>query len=189
MFGASSETLAQEYYDAAWRLGCCMAAGGHTLVFGGGAHGLMGAAARGISGAGGELIGIAPKFFDEPGILFEQCTRLILTDSISHRKAAMEDAAEAFIIAPGGIGTLEEFFEVLTLKQLGRHSKPMALLNTLNYFDPFISAMKLSADGGFMAKGGLELFGVCGGPEEALKYVLTSKPVTGSGYNLEDYAK
>ena len=136
VFGASSRELRQEYYDAAFELGAEMARRGHELVFGGGTSGLMGAAARGMASAGAKgIIGVAPRFFDEPGILYEGCTQMIFTETMSERKKTMEDVSEAFITLPGGIGTFEEFFEALTLKQLGRHAKAMAVLNTLGYYD------------------------------------------------------
>lgn len=135
VFGASSRELAQGYYDAAYELGAQLARRGHELVFGGGTSGLMGAAARGVVSEGGRLTGVAPRFFDEPGILFEGCTDFVFTETMSERKKAMEDMSDAFVTLPGGIGTFEEFFEALTLKQLGRHAKAMAVLNTLGYYD------------------------------------------------------
>ncbi|MEI3101738.1 MAG: LOG family protein [Oscillospiraceae bacterium] len=93
-------------------------------------------------------MGIAPRFFDEPGILLKDYGQLIFTETMSERKTLMEDKAEAFIALPGGIGTYEEFFETLTLKQLGRHSKPMALLNTLGYFDPMVEMLEKTAESG-----------------------------------------
>ena len=109
VFGASSRDLEQGYFDEAFALGAELARRGHTIVFGGGASGLMGATARGAKSQGGRLIGIAPKFFDEPGILDKDCDEMIFTETMSERKKAMEDMSEAFITLPGGIGTFEEF--------------------------------------------------------------------------------
>ena len=89
----------------------------------------------------------------------------------------MEDMADAFIILPGGIGTFEEFFETLTLKQLGRHAKPMALLNTLGYYNKLCAAMDSAAEGGFVAQSCLALYALCACPEDALRHVLCDKPV------------
>ena len=155
VFGASSRELRQEYYDAAFELGAEMARRGHELVFGGGTSGLMGAAARGMSSVGGRgIIGVAPRFFDEPGILYEGCTEMIFTETMSERKKAMEDMSEAFVTLPGGIGTFEEFFEALTLKQLGRHAKAMAVLNTLGYYDSMESMLQKAVDERFFPEDG-----------------------------------
>ena len=190
IYGASSRKLAKEYYDAAEALGALMAQSGHTLVFGGGKEGIMGAAARGAHAHGGKIIGIAPRFFDEPGILFEDCTEFIYTDTMRERKALMEEHSEAFIVLPGGIGTYEEFFEMLTLKQLGRHNKPMVMLNTRNYYGPMAAMLENTVDEGFMSADCMELYGVCDTPAEALNYVLTAKLVTGSiARKIEDYTK
>ena len=158
VFGASSRELRQEYYDAAFELGAEMARRGHELVFGGGTSGLMGAAARGMSSVGGRgIIGVAPRFFDEPGILYEGCTEMIFTETMSERKKAMEDMSEAFVTLPGGIGTFEEFFEALTLKQLGRHAKAMAVLNTLGYYDSMESMLQKAVDERFFPEDGYAL--------------------------------
>ena len=189
VYGASGDQLRPEYFAAARRLGRAMAEGGHCLIFGGGAGGLMGAAAQGATACGGEIVGIAPRFFDEPGVLFDRCTRFVFTETMAQRKAAMEAEAEAFIALPGGIGTFEEFFETLTLKQLGRHGKPMALLNTAGYYDAMMAMLRAAADGGFMSHGCFSLFALCEEPEEALDYVLHAGTVTGSIRRLSDYTK
>lgn len=190
IYGASSRKLAKEYYDAAEALGALMARQGHTLVFGGGQEGIMGAVARGAHAHGGKIIGIAPRFFDRPGILFEECTEFIYTDTMRERKALMEEHSEAFMVLPGGIGTYEEFFEMLTLKQLGRHNKPMVMLNTRGYYNPMAAMLQNTVDEGFMSADCLELYGVCNSPEEALDYVLNAKLVTGSiERKIEDYNK
>ena len=190
IYGASSRKLAKEYYDAAEALGALMAQQGHTLVFGGGQEGIMGAVARGAHAHGGKIIGIAPRFFDQPGILFADCTEFIYTDTMRERKALMEEHSEAFIVLPGGIGTYEEFFEMLTLKQLGRHNKPMVMLNTRGYYGPMAAMLQNTVDEGFMSADCMDLFGVCDSPGDALDYVLTAKLVTGSiERKIEDYNK
>lgn len=189
IYGASSNKLAQEYFDAAEKLGAMMAQGGHTLIFGGGQSGLMGAVARGAHAHGGDIIGVAPRFFDEPGILYPHCTEFIYTDTMRERKAIMEEKSDAFIVLPGGIGTYEEFFEMLTLKQLGRHGKPMAMLNTRGYYAPMSAMLQHTVDEGFMSAGCMELFGVCDTPDQVLEYILTARSVSGSIRRLEDYNK
>ncbi len=189
IYGASGDRLDARYFEAARALGKELGRRGHSLVFGGGAHGLMGACAEGAASAGAEIVGIAPRFFDEPGILYAGCTRFVWTDSMRERKAAMEDAAEAFVVLPGGIGTLEEFFETLTLKQLGQHGKPIALLNTLGYFDALRVLLEQAAEGGFMSRRCLALCAFCSAPGDALDHVEAAPPLTGGLTRLEDYTK
>ena len=189
IYGASGHDLDPTYFAAAEELGRLMARDGHTLVFGGGAAGLMGACARGVSSMNGELIGVAPRFFDEPGILYKGCSRFVYTDTMRERKAAMEEMSDAFIVLPGGIGTLEEFLETLTLKQLGRLDKNIALLNTLGYYDDLLRLLERAAEGRFMSRSCLKLFALCATPEEALRHVCTAPPLSGSIRRLSDYVK
>ena len=171
VFGASSRDLEQGYFDEAFALGAELARRGHTIVFGGGASGLMGATARGAKSQGGHLIGIAPKFFDEPGILDKDCDEMIFTETMSERKKAMEDMSEAFITLPGGIGTFEEFFEALTLKQLGRHAKAMAVLNTLGYYDALEAMVQRAVDERFLTADGKDLYAMFTDVGELVSYV------------------
>ena len=171
VFGASSRDLEQGYFDEAFALGAELALRGHTIVFGGGASGLMGATARGAKSQGGRLIGIAPKFFDEPGILDKDCDEMIFTETMSERKKAMEDMSEAFITLPGGIGTFEEFFEALTLKQLGRHAKAMAVLNTLGYYDALEAMVQRAVDERFLTADGKDLYAMFTDVGELVSYV------------------
>ena len=189
VYGASGTDLDAAYYDEARELGGLIAQGGHTLVFGGGANGLMGACAEGAAKKGGTIIGIAPRFFDEPGILFPGCSEFIFTETMAERKTIMAERSDAFIALPGGIGTFEEFFETLTLKQLGRHGKPMALLSTLNYYTPLMALLENAAEGRFLSRRCLDLFALCRTPSEALEHVLTSASSSGGLHRLCDYAK
>ena len=128
VFGASSSKIDSDYIKKVEELGGELAKNGHSVVFGAGFDGLMGAVARGAKKNGGQTIGIVPQFFiDEKLSDIFECDELICTDSMHTRKKKMEDLSDAFVIVPGGIGTLEEFFEVLTLKQLCRHQKPIVL--------------------------------------------------------------
>ena len=176
VFGASSALIAPAYFTAAKELGSLLAQRGHRLVFGGGREGLMGACARGVLKEGGRPLGVAPRFFDEPGVLMTEECDFVYTETMSERKKVMEDSADAFIALPGGIGTYEEFFETLTLKQLGRHDKPMALLNTLGYFDAFQNLLTFTAEARFMSADVLSLYALCTAPLDALLHVET--PVT-----------
>lgn len=171
MYGASSTDLEKIYYDAAEHLGRRIAVRGHGLVFGGGAQGLMGAAARGVSSCGGYSLGIAPRFFDKPDILYKECSEFIFTDTMRERKELMENLSDAFIMAPGGIGTYEEFFEVLTLKQLGQLNKPIAVFNVNGYFDLLLGLLEDTVSKGFMKSSCLGIFGAFDDADEMLDYI------------------
>ena len=166
VYGASSNVIAQHYIEAGETLGLAMAKRGHSLVFGGGASGMMGAAARGMTKGGGEIIGVAPRFFDVDGILYQDCTEFIFTDTMRERKSIMEEKADAFIMTPGGIGTFEEFYEILTLRQLGRHKKPIAILNVADYYRPFLQMQEQAIGQNFMKP---ECAALCGWFEDCEK--------------------
>lgn len=150
VYGASTDQIDPRYLEAGEALGDAMARRGHSLVFGGGGHGLMGAVARGMTRGGGAITGIAPRFFNVDGVLYDDCTEFLYTDTMRERKALMEEKADAFVMTPGGIGTYEEFFEILTLRQLGQHAKPIAILNTLDYFAPLQALLDHTIALGFM---------------------------------------
>lgn len=175
VFGASSDRLEASYLAAAEAFGRLLGEGGHTMIFGGGQTGLMGACARGAASAGGEIVGIAPRFFDEPGMMYTRSSRFIWTDTMAERKTAMEEEAEGFLVLPGGIGTMEEFFEVLTQRQLGLHGKPIVLLNTNGFFEGLAALLRAMADEGFAGRGVPALAELCATPEEALR-ALTAAP-------------
>lgn len=158
LYGAASASIDPAYLAAAEALGRSVARRGHCLVFGAGATGIMGAAARGVRAEDGTLIGVAPRFFDRSGVLYGQCTELIFTETMRQRKETMERRADAFLMAPGGIGTMEEFFEILTLKQLGRHSKPIGVWNLRGYYDGMQAMLQAAVSGGFLEREGLSLF-------------------------------
>ncbi|MGN1050790.1 MAG: TIGR00730 family Rossman fold protein [Acutalibacteraceae bacterium] len=152
VFGAASNKLHNDYFETVESLGEMLAKRGHHLIFGAGSTGLMGAAARGVKKAGGKMTGIIPTFFREESIelIYNECDEIIYTDSMRERKAKMEDLAEAFIVVPGGIGTFEELFEILTLKQLGRHKKPIAIYNIKGYYDSMENMMENAIDENFV---------------------------------------
>ena len=180
VYGAASDNIDPAFISAAEKLGELIAQNGHTLVFGGGATGVMGACVRGVVAKNGRSIGVAPKFFDEPGILYKGCTEFKFTETMRERKQLMEDLADAFVVAPGGIGTYEEFVEILTLKQLGRHNKPIAMLNTSGYYEPMNALMKNTVDRGFMKAQCLELYKSLDTAQAILDYIEAETEKTGS---------
>ena len=171
VYGASSNAIDKTYLEAGENLGREMAKQGHGLVFGGGAQGMMGAVARGMTEVGGEILGVAPGFFNVDGILYEKCTEFIYTETMRQRKQIMEDRADAFVMTAGGIGTFEEFFEILTLKQLGRHNKPIAILNTNGYYDAMEQMMQTAVEQKFMKAACLQLYGIFETPKDVIAYL------------------
>ena len=157
LYGASSNTIARSYINPTEELGTKIAERGHTLIYGGGAAGLMGAAARGVCSRGGKIIGIVPSFLNVDGILFNNCDEMIFTETMRERKQLLEEKSDAFIVTPGGIGTFDEFFEIMTLKQLGRHSKPISVFNINGYFDSIIMQLKNAVHKQFMNPESFEL--------------------------------
>jgi len=189
LFGASSSRLNPVYFREAEAMGRLLAEAGHSVVFGGGADGLMGACARGAKAAGGKVIGIAPRMFNEPGILLPECDELILTDTMAARKEKMFAESEAFIALPGGIGTMDEFFEAITLRQLGLLRGQIVLLNTLDFYTPLVSYLGQMAEQGFMSRNCLGLVRLCDTPESALEALEVPDELEGSIRRLEDYTR
>ena len=171
VYGASSDLIDPAYLNAGTRLGEELARRGHTLVFGAGTTGMMGAAVRGVESLGGRSIGVSPHFFNKPGVLHQSCSEMIFTETMRQRKEIMEQRADGFIMTPGGIGTYEEFFEILTLKQLGRHEKPIGILNTAGYFDDLDRLLEDTAEKGFMAADCLKLYFISDDVETLLDYM------------------
>ncbi len=177
VYGASSNTIDKKYISATEDFGRKLAKRGHGVVCGGGANGLMGAVQRGAKEVGGEIIGVVPTFFNEMDVnIFKDGTELIWTDSMRHRKQVMEDKADAFVVTPGGIGTFEEFFEILTLKQLERHEKPIVVFNMYGYYDTMKEMMEQAIAQNFMKDACRELYFFADTAEEVLDYLEAYKP-------------
>lgn len=182
VFGASSSIIDKSYIDQIEELGREIASRGHTLIYGAGASGLMGAAARGAYEKGGKIVGVVPDFFEEEdmgvdGRIFQKCTELIKTDSMRERKRIMEDRADAFIIVPGGIGTFEEFFEVLTLKQLERHNKAIAIFNLNGYYNDMMNMLDKAMEKNFLREACRVLYKVFDNDDGILDYIENYKPI------------
>ena len=131
----------------------------------------MGAAARGVDAHHGYILGIAPTFFDQPGVLYEHCSEFIFTETMRERKKLLEERSEATIVAPGGIGTYEEFFEILTLKSLRRLNRPIVLYNIEGYYDIIKELLEQTADRDFMDRENLKLCKFMDDPAEILDYI------------------
>lgn len=173
VFGAASPTIDPEYIQKVELLGEEMAKRGHSLVFGAGGNGLMGAAARGVHKGGGYVLGVIPKFFEEEGVeaIYDKCDKLIFTETMRQRKQTMEDNADAFIVAPGGIGTFEEHFEILTSKQLCRHNKPIVLYNVKGYYNELEEVMRQAMKKNFIRENCADLYRLTDDLDELFSYI------------------
>lgn len=173
VYGAASSLIDNSYIEAGKELGRKMVERGHGLVFGGGSHGMMGAVAEGVFEKSGYVLGIIPKFFNEAGaeISFDNCTDYIYTETMRERKRELAENANGFIVTPGGIGTLDEFFEILTLKQLGRHNKPIAIYNINGFFDELDVMMDKSIEKQFITDDCKELYSTFDNLEDMLEYL------------------
>ena len=171
VFGAARDDIAPAYFTLGETLGRELARRGHAMVFGGGAHGLMGAAARGAAAERGTIIGVAPHFFNTPGVLFPDCAEMIHMDTMAERKSIMRDRSDAFIALPGGIGTMEEIFEVLTLRLLGKLPKPVAFLEAEGYWQSAVDLLSNAVAKGFAGPETLEAYGVFTDPGECLDWL------------------
>jgi uncharacterized protein (TIGR00730 family) len=139
VYCSSSSAVAEVYYRMATQLGRLIAERRHELVYGGCDVGVMGAIARAVTAAGGKVTGILPRRLDQSGLTYHQASEIILTDSMAERKAVMEQNADAFVALPGGLGTLDELAELLTLKQLGYVQGPVVIVNTQGFYDDLLA--------------------------------------------------
>ena len=171
LYGAASDRISDDYRDDVFSLGQEIGRRGHKLIYGAGSTGLMGAAARGMDDVGGHVIGVTPHFMHDIEPIYN-CTELINTETMAERKFIMEQRGEAFVIVPGGIGTFDEFFQVLTLKELGQlGNKPIVLFNVDGYYNPLVDAIRYGFKRGFVRQGALDLFHVCDTPADVLSII------------------
>lgn len=177
VYGGASVKIDPDYIRATEALGEKMAKRGHDLVFGAGGTGLMGAIAKGVSDGGGNVLGVIPRFFlgENVEIVSDHCDEVIYTDTMRERKQIMEDSADAFIMTPGGIGTFEEFFEILTLKQLGQLNKPIAIFDYKNYYVELVDMMEHSIDKKFINESVKTLYSVFEDADELLDFIENDK--------------
>lgn len=152
LYGSGSRAIDKEYTDKAYELGCLIAEMNHTLVFGGGDTGMMGACAKGVLDNDGKTIGIAPEWIGNFEPLCETCTEFIYVDTMDERKNKFLENSDAFIISPGGIGTLDEFFEIITLKKLKQHNKEIIVFNINGFYDKMLEMIDEMGEKGFLYK-------------------------------------
>ncbi len=176
VFSSSSNTIDQAYFEAAAALGKEIALQGDLLLFGGGTTGLMGECARAIHRNNGKVIGVIPEALNEKGIVYENCDELVVMNNMRERKAQMDARSDAFIALPGGFGTIEEIMEIITLKQLRYHNKPIVILNIKGYFDHLIEQIKTTISQQFAKAGCFDLFYITDNVTRALDYIKDYTP-------------
>ena len=157
VYCGSSDKTDAEYLRAAEDMGGALVERGLRLVYGGGSTGMMGALADSVLDNGGEVVGIIPKMFETPELLHTGLTELHVVDDINTRKTMMAKMSDAFIALPGGFGTFDELFEILTWAQIGLHSSPIGILNTREYFTTLIALIEHARQEGFIYHEHLDL--------------------------------
>ena len=150
VYCGSSDKIPELYLEAAREMGRSMAKNGYRLVYGGGKTGIMGTLASSVLEAGGEVIGVIPEMFNTPVLVHATLTQLEVVPNMHLRKARMAELADGFIALPGGFGTFEELFEMVTWSQIGIHHKPIGILNVGGYYDPLLNLVVHASDHGFI---------------------------------------
>jgi uncharacterized protein (TIGR00730 family) len=169
VFCGSSLGVKQEYRAEAVTLGRLLGEAGLGLVYGGAQVGLMGALADAALAHGGEVIGVIPRSLAGIEVAHQHLSQLVLVETMHERKALMAQEADAFVALPGGFGTLDEFFEILTWAQLGIHEKPCVLVNHDGYYDQLLSFLQTAVEHGFLKPENYALIQVVGNAADALK--------------------
>ena len=167
-----------EFAELAREVGTWIGRHGGQLVYGGGHNGLMGLLADATLAAGGRVIGVIPKALVEKEWAHRGCTELHIVENMHERKAMMAERADAFLALPGGIGTLEEFFEVWTWRQLGYHDKPVGLLNMAGFYDSLLAFLKSAVASGFMNEWQMELVRTSSDAEGLLRELVQAATKT-----------
>jgi uncharacterized protein (TIGR00730 family) len=186
VFCGSSKGNEGKYILEATRLGQILAKQNIELVYGGASVGLMGAVADGVLSQGGRVIGVLPRFLKAKEIAHEGLTELILVESMHERKTKMNELCDGVIALPGGFGTLEEFFEMLTWAQLGLHKKPIAILNIEGFYDSLTTLVQTMVDKGFLKEANQQMLLISNNIEDLLvKMRNYVPPAVGKWINKE----
>ncbi len=168
VFCGSQKGNNSDFSKAALALGEAMAAHNITLIFGGGRVGLMGTVADAVLENGGKAIGVIPEFLKKEELAHDAVTEMIVVPDMHTRKRTMFDKADAFCVLPGGVGTLDEMFEILTWRQLHRHNKPIIVLNTAGYWSSLVQLFDQIIEAGFAHKGHDTLITIVDRPEDVI---------------------
>ncbi len=182
VYCSAREDVDQIYFDAARQLGGAIARRSWQLVYGGNDLGLMGTLANAARAAGGKVIGVTPRLFVDQGVADRKCDELIITDNMRQRKEMVEQRGDAFIALPGGLGTLEEFFEIVVGRVLGYHDKPIVLLNIADFYAPLLAMLDHAVGQRFVPAQARQFFHVAQTVELALAHLeaQAAKPLHGA---------
>lgn len=172
-----------EYVASAYALGKYLAENDIELVFGAGSVGIMGAVQDGVLDHGGKAIGVMPKMLDDREITSQRLTELILVDSMHERKQKMAELADAFVMAPGGAGSLEEFFEIYCWAQIGIHQKPIGIYNINQFYNPLQQLIEHMISEGFIDAKYQELAQLYDSPEQLIAGLKQAQPISTRTYD------
>jgi len=164
------------FKNTALELGRELGKRGIDLVYGGASIGLMGCVARGVHEEKGKVIGVLPEFFKTKDIEYSEADELIVTQDMRERKAEMDLRSDAFIVLPGGVGTLEEAMEILSMRQLRLTDKPLVFINTQGFYDGLLATFDEMVDLKFAKSNILDMYGVVADPKSALDYLFSYVP-------------
>lgn len=175
VFLGSSAGRDPAYMEAAAALGRELAGRGMTCVYGGSRTGLMNRLAKSVLAAGGEIVGVTVQVLKDKEEFHRGLTRLHVVPTMQERKTMMIDLADGFVVLPGGIGTCDEFFEVITLRQLGFHAKPCGLLDVNGFYQPLLQMLGKAGQEGFMKRSVQEAIVVSSDPAELLDLLIAAE--------------
>ncbi len=184
VYASSSNALADSYYDAASRLGSVLGSAGLDIVYGGGGVGLMRAMADNALKAGAHVHGVIPGFMNTVEHGHKKLSQLEVVGDMRERKHRMLVDSDAVVSLPGGSGTFEEIFEVLTLKRLGQFLGPVVLVNTNNYFNRFVDFLEHSVSERFMSRQHLDMWSVVDEPEQVLTAMSSAKEWSSDAFSF-----
>jgi len=174
VFCGSSESVNEGYKSVATELGQEIGKRGVDLVYGGASIGLMGCVARGVHEEKGKVIGILPEFFHTKDIGYLDADELIVTQDMRERKAKMDERSDAFIVLPGGIGTLEEAIEILSMRQLKLTDKPLVFINTDGFYDKLNETFSSMIEQNFAKENIRNMFAMTPDPQSAMEHIFNS---------------
>ncbi|XDD46084.1 TIGR00730 family Rossman fold protein [Leptospira sp. WS39.C2] len=186
IYCGSSSGTAPSFAKEAYRLGETLAKHSIGIVYGGASVGLMGEVANGCLAKQGKVIGVIPTFLKRKEIEHIGLTELIQVESMHERKRIMFERSDAFVVLPGGFGTMEEFFEVVTWAQLGLHNKPIVVLNWNGFYDPLVKMFQTMVESGFLKKENLDLVVVLKESDEVLTHLRNYSPSKTEKWLSED---
>jgi uncharacterized protein (TIGR00730 family) len=184
VFLSSAKRVDRVYFDAARALGSAIAKEGWAVVYGGNYIGCMASLADGAREMGGKVIGITPKLFVDENVADTLCDELIVTESMRHRKQMLEQRGDAFIALPGGLGTFEEFFEIVVGRQLQYHQKPVILLNIDDFYTPLLQMIDRGVEQHFIRETARKIITVATSVPHAIDLLKQADQVTPSGVSM-----